>query len=132
MACTGMITMSMRELDRLKVIEAVAEARLMPWRAAERLGLSVRQIERLVIRYREHGAQGVTSCKRGRHARGVRAGANSSKGYGGLPGPVQIDWPRMTCGWPALTTSNCTTTGFYLTPNRELHGKLHPDIRINQ
>lgn len=37
MACTGMITMSMRELDRLKAIEAVAEARLMPWRAAERL-----------------------------------------------------------------------------------------------
>ena len=30
---TGMITMSMRELDRLKAIQAVAEGLLMPWRA---------------------------------------------------------------------------------------------------
>jgi hypothetical protein len=36
--------MSMRELDRVKVIEAVVEQRLMPWRAAERLGLTTRQI----------------------------------------------------------------------------------------
>ncbi|VWB34966.1 integrase [Burkholderia lata] len=34
--------------------------------AAERLGLTVRQIERLVIRYRESGAAGLTSRKRGR------------------------------------------------------------------
>jgi transposase len=65
MACTGMITMSMRELDRLKVIEAVAEARLMPWRAAERLGISRRQVERLLIRYRESGASGLVSRRRG-------------------------------------------------------------------
>lgn len=60
------VTLTMRELDRLKVIQAVVEMGLKPGRAAERLGLSVRQIERLVIRYREHGAQGVTSGKRGR------------------------------------------------------------------
>lgn len=47
--------MTMREVDRLKVIEAVAECRLKPGQAADRLGLSVRQVERLVIRYREHG-----------------------------------------------------------------------------
>ena len=61
----GTITMSMRELDRLKVVEAVAEARLMTWRAAERLGLSRRQVERLVIRYRDKGAAGVVSQRRG-------------------------------------------------------------------
>jgi len=33
----GMISMSMRELDRVKVIEAVVDGRLMPWRAAQRL-----------------------------------------------------------------------------------------------
>jgi transposase len=65
MTCTGMITMSMRELDRLKVIEAVAEARLMPWRAAERLGVSRRQVERLVLRYRQSGACGLVSQRRG-------------------------------------------------------------------
>uniref|UniRef100_A0A071MEA0 Uncharacterized protein n=1 Tax=Burkholderia cenocepacia TaxID=95486 RepID=A0A071MEA0_9BURK len=54
----GLITMSMRELDRLKVVEAVVEQRLMPWRAAERLGISRRQIKRLVARYRAAGPAG--------------------------------------------------------------------------
>jgi len=65
MTRTGTITMSMQELDRLKVIEAVAEARLMTWRAAERLGLSRRQVERLAIRYRDEGAAGLVSRRRG-------------------------------------------------------------------
>ena len=61
----GLITMSMRELDRLKVVEAVIEQRLMPWRAAERLGISRRQIERLVARYRAAGPVGLISQRRG-------------------------------------------------------------------
>ncbi|WP_321918067.1 MULTISPECIES: ISNCY family transposase [unclassified Paraburkholderia] len=61
-----LVTLTMRELDRLKVIQAVAETGLKPGRAAERLGLSVRQVERLVIRYREHGPAGVASGRRGR------------------------------------------------------------------
>jgi hypothetical protein len=62
----GLITMSMRELDRLKIIQAVADGRLMPWRAAERLGLSRRQIERLTARYRDAGASGLVSLHRDR------------------------------------------------------------------
>lgn len=62
---TNTITMSMRELDRLKVVEAVVEGRLMPWRAAERLGISRRQVERLANRYRSQGAAGLVSRKRG-------------------------------------------------------------------
>ncbi|KVH44423.1 hypothetical protein WJ39_22855 [Burkholderia diffusa] len=58
MAATERITMTMRELDRFKVIQDVADGKLKPWRAAERLGLTTRQIERLVIRYRESGAPG--------------------------------------------------------------------------
>jgi predicted DNA-binding protein (UPF0251 family) len=58
--------MSMCELDRLRVIQAVAERQLKPGRAAERLGLSVRQIERLVWRYRADGAHGLVSGKRAR------------------------------------------------------------------
>ncbi len=53
--------MTMREVDRLKVIEAVAECRLKPGQAAERLGLSVRQVERLVLRYRAAGVAGLVS-----------------------------------------------------------------------
>lgn len=52
------ITMTMRELDRLKVIQSVADSGLTVWRAAEKLGLSRRQVERLVLRYRQDGASG--------------------------------------------------------------------------
>ncbi|MCA8181171.1 helix-turn-helix domain-containing protein [Burkholderia vietnamiensis] len=54
----GLITMSRREADRLKIVEAVIEQRLMPWRAAERLGISRRQIERLVARQHDIGLPG--------------------------------------------------------------------------
>ncbi|CAM2169864.1 ISNCY family transposase [Burkholderia orbicola] len=62
----GLVTLTMRELDRLKVIQAVVDTGLKPGRAAERLGLSVRQVERLVLRYRERGPGGVASGRRGR------------------------------------------------------------------
>ncbi|HEF5870414.1 TPA: ISNCY family transposase [Burkholderia cenocepacia] len=62
----GLVTLTMQELDRLKVIQAVVDMGLKPGRAAERLGLSVRQVERLVIRYRERGPGGVASGRRGR------------------------------------------------------------------
>lgn len=59
MAVTERITMTMRELDRFKVIQDVADGKLKPWRAAERLGLTTRQIRRLVGRLRAHGRDSV-------------------------------------------------------------------------
>ncbi|KWF92390.1 hypothetical protein WL95_19540 [Burkholderia cepacia] len=64
MAATERITMTMRELDRFKVIQGVAEGKLQPWRAAERLKLTTRQIRRLVARLRKHGAAGLVSGHR--------------------------------------------------------------------
>jgi transposase len=66
MAATERITMTMRELDRYKVIQDVANGVLRPWRAAERLGLTTRQIRRLVSRLRERGPGGLVS---GRYSR---------------------------------------------------------------
>ncbi|ALL66481.1 Mobile element protein [Paraburkholderia caribensis MBA4] len=43
MNATGTITMTMRELDRYKVIQDVTDCMLKPWRAAERLGLTTGQ-----------------------------------------------------------------------------------------
>ncbi|WP_350029264.1 MULTISPECIES: helix-turn-helix domain-containing protein [unclassified Caballeronia] len=60
------ITMTMREVDRLKVVEAVVDGRLMTWRAAERLGMSRRQVERLANRYRAEGDAGLISKRRHR------------------------------------------------------------------
>ncbi|AMV45498.1 ISNCY family transposase [Paraburkholderia caribensis] len=64
MKSATLVTLNMRELDRLKMIQSVVDMGLKPARAAERLGLTVRQVERLVARYRESGAAGLASRKR--------------------------------------------------------------------
>lgn len=66
MVAPNTITMTMREIDRLKVIQAVIDGHLMVWKAAERLELSRRQVERLVVRYRSEGASGLISKRNGR------------------------------------------------------------------
>lgn len=60
------MTMSQRELDRVGVIRVVVEKRLRQKDAARQLGLSVRQVKRLVQRYRAEGAAGLISRHRGR------------------------------------------------------------------
>ena len=59
-------TRHMRDLERLKTIHAVIDQELRPGRAAERLGLSVRQIERLLLRYRAEGPVDLISRHRNR------------------------------------------------------------------
>lgn len=60
------ITVSMRELDRLKTVQAVCDGLLKPGLAAERLRLTDRQFRRLVQRYRTEGTHGLISKRRGR------------------------------------------------------------------
>jgi transposase len=60
------ITRHIRDLDRLKTIQAVVDREMKPGRAAERLDMGVRQIERLVIRYRTDGPLGLISRHRNR------------------------------------------------------------------
>jgi hypothetical protein len=62
----------MRKMDRFKVIQPVTEARLKPGQAATRLGLSVRQIERLVLRYQAAGVAGLN--RSGQPEAGRRSG----------------------------------------------------------
>jgi transcriptional regulator with GAF, ATPase, and Fis domain len=45
------VTFAMRDLDRLKCTQAVVDGDLKPHRAAERLGLTSRQVRRLARRY---------------------------------------------------------------------------------
>jgi hypothetical protein len=61
----GLITMTLREADRFKVIQAAAEGLLPQWRAAERLNLTTRQVRRLVQRWRMDGPTGLLSRQRG-------------------------------------------------------------------
>ena len=55
------LLMSSVELDRLGVIRQVVEKRLKQREAASVLGLSVRQVKRLLARYRSEGAAGLVS-----------------------------------------------------------------------
>jgi transcriptional regulator with GAF, ATPase, and Fis domain len=58
------ITMSMRELDRFKIVQAVIDGCLQSGQAARRLQLTPRQIQRLVNRYQAQGAAGLVNRDR--------------------------------------------------------------------
>jgi transposase len=58
--------MSGKELTRLETVHAVLDRRMRQREAASRLGLSVRQVKRLVRAYRRDGATGLVSQRRGR------------------------------------------------------------------
>ena len=51
MVGTPKVTMTMRELDRLKCVQGVVDRQLKLYQAAERLGLTTRQVRRLVRRH---------------------------------------------------------------------------------
>lgn len=60
------IAMSHRELDRVGVIRKVVDGLLLQREAALQLGLSVRQVKRLVRAFRSDGPEGLVSRHRGR------------------------------------------------------------------
>ena len=60
-----LVTMSNKELHRLPVIQAVVEKRLRRRDAASQLDLTERQVQRLMNRFRESGAAGLTNGRRG-------------------------------------------------------------------
>lgn len=63
-----LLTMSKKELTRLEVMQRLDEKRLKQREAARQLGISVRQVKRLLRRYRHAGAAGLVSKHRGRPA----------------------------------------------------------------
>jgi len=60
------VSVSMRDLDRLKCIQGLIDKQLKQKAVAERLGLTVRQVRRLVERYRLEGPRGLISKLRDR------------------------------------------------------------------
>ena len=60
------LTMSANELSRLEVMQRLSEKRLKQKEAGEILGLTVRQIKRLLSKYRKNGASGLVSQRRGK------------------------------------------------------------------
>jgi transposase len=62
------IKMSRRELDRVVILDSVRKRELTQARAAEVLGLSERQIRRLVDRLRKEGPPGIAHQSRGKRS----------------------------------------------------------------
>ncbi len=60
-----LVTMSDKELNRINVIQAVVEKRMRRRDAAHQLDLTERQTQRLMNRFREFGAAGLASLRRG-------------------------------------------------------------------
>ncbi len=63
---TGTLTMSHQELDCCEVMRRVLERRITQRQAADMLGLSLRQTERLFAKYKHDGPAGLISGKRGK------------------------------------------------------------------
>jgi transposase len=61
-----LVTMSKEELSRLEVMERLGEKRMRQRTASEILGVSVRQVKRLLRAYRNEGAAGLVSKQRGK------------------------------------------------------------------
>jgi len=60
--------MSHQEIDRLKIVQQIVDRQITQKAAASQLQLTVRQVKRLVKRYKDNGAEGLISKHRGKVA----------------------------------------------------------------
>ena len=65
---TDLLLMSQTEVNRLEILQAVAARRMSQLQAAEVLGLTTRQVRRLLRAYEARGAAGLVSKKRGKQS----------------------------------------------------------------
>jgi len=61
-----MITVSHKEIDRLKIIPQLSERHISQTNVAEQLNISTRQVRRLAKQFHAEGAKGLISKRRGR------------------------------------------------------------------
>ncbi|MBS0393404.1 MAG: helix-turn-helix domain-containing protein, partial [Proteobacteria bacterium] len=66
MVRTPRVTVTRRDLDRLKCVQGVIDGQLRLYQAAERLGMTTRQLRRLIRRYDQEGPVGLISRHRNR------------------------------------------------------------------
>jgi hypothetical protein len=87
------ITMTMREADRLKTVQAVLDRMLRVDQAAQKLGVSRRQFERIRQRYFVEGATGLVIAQaRPRE----QPSTGNHLGWSIVPGPAMVS--HFRCG----------------------------------
>lgn len=91
------ITMSMRETNRLKTVQAVVDRMTRVGQAAEQLGLSRRQLERLLQRYKQDGVKGLVSRKRGRPSNHQLAPGLAERALGLIQARYPDFGPTLAC-----------------------------------
>ena len=93
----GLLTMSEKEMNRLEVIQRVGEKRLKQKAAAKLLGISERQVKRLLSRYRQQGAKGLVSLRRGKPSNNQMAAEIQRKVLDQLKGKYKGFGPTLAC-----------------------------------
>jgi transposase len=73
------VTLSMNEIKRLHVLQQIENKRMTAHQAAQALGLSIRQVRRLIARYRQQGAPGLVHGNRGRQPNNRLAAASRER-----------------------------------------------------
>jgi hypothetical protein len=123
---TGTLTMSSKELNRLEILGRVLERRLTQVRAAEQLGLGVRQVERLCRKLRIEGPSGLVSKKRGRGSnrrliRNIRKSRHGSNDIGAFmpisSPPAVLGSTSSSVSFAIWTRSGCVAESFRAFPN---------------
>ena len=92
-----LLTMSEKELTRLDVMQRLGEKRLAQKEAAEMLGISTRQIRRLLGKYRQEGASGLVSQRRGKTSNHQLNAEIKQKGLDLLQGKYHGFGPTLAC-----------------------------------
>jgi transposase len=89
--------MSTKELSRLEVMQLLDGKRLKQAAAAELLGMSRRQVKRLIRRYRQQGAAGLVSKRRGRPSNNQLAEETRRKALDLLKSKYKGFGPTLAC-----------------------------------
>jgi transposase len=89
------LTMSAKELSRLEVMQRLGNKRLKQKEAAAILGITVRQVKRLLSKYRADGASGLVSQRRGKASHNQLGAEVKQKGLDLLKGKYQGFGPTL-------------------------------------
>ena len=91
------LQMSTKELNRLEVMQKLAEKRMRQKEAACILGVSVRHVKRLLHNYRCEGAGGLVSKRRGRSSNNRLSEETSREALGLLKSKYEGFGPTLAC-----------------------------------
>jgi transposase len=92
-----LLSMSTKELNRLEIVQKLEEKRMRQKESARILGLSIRQIKRLLKSYRCDGAQGLVSKRRGRTSNNRLSEGTRKKVLGLLQSKYKGFGPTLAC-----------------------------------